>query len=93
MRRVVRRIQYWLKKHEHECAFPGMKWCATDLRDSHGRWVCLTQSGVVVGAYGGCFVEHWTEYTLPVLERFFKSAQRVLAERNQHDRTGKHQGG
>jgi hypothetical protein len=71
MKLLVRRIQYWLRKHEYRSNLGGLK-----LHRCFGANLALCRSGVVDCVGGGAVIERWTAYSIPELKELFKLAKK-----------------
>lgn len=71
MQLLVRRIQYWLRKHEYQSGY-GFK-----LYRCFDESYALCRSGVVDASCGvGCVVDKWTVYSIPELKKLFELAKK-----------------
>ena len=71
MQLLVRRIQYWLRTHEYQSGYDGLK-----LYRCFDESFALCRSGVVDACGGGCVVDKWTSYSVPELKRLFELAKK-----------------
>lgn len=72
--RLVRRVQYWLKKNAYLSQFQ-FRLHSTPYMDSYGRPVSICEGGVVTSWGGGAVVDSWTEYSIKTIEQLFRGAQ------------------
>ena len=77
MKRLVRRIQYWLKQHEYQSDYKGLRLHSCEKHDS----VALCRTGVVYGWGGGCIIEPWINFTTAELARLFERAKKEYENR------------
>lgn len=71
MQLLVRRIQYWLRKHEYQSGYDGLK-----LYKCFDKNFALCRSGVVFACGGCCVVDKWTDYSIPELKKLFELAKK-----------------
>lgn len=77
-KRIVRKIQRWLAKHEYTSGYGGLKLYRCGTSDDL-EVLALCRSGVVVAYGGGCYVDPWVEYTVKDLKKLFNGALSVYA--------------
>lgn len=67
MQLLVKRIQYWLRKHEYQSGYSGLM-----LYKCYGVNYALCRYGVVDAVAGGAVVDKWTAYTISELSILYK---------------------
>ena len=77
-KRISSKIRKFCKEHAYQTQL-GFKLFPTDLCDEYGRRIALCEYGVVT-VYVGATIDNWREFPTRTLEKFLKSAQRVLAK-------------
>jgi hypothetical protein len=71
MKLLVRRIQYWLRKHEYQSGYSGLK-----LYRCFEENYALCRSGVVDSWGGGAVIDRWTAHSIPELRKLFGLAKK-----------------